>query len=470
MRSWLAVAAAAALVACAPAATPRVTAAPDPGTPLAAGLYPPYYGQVALRLSKPAYVALFEVVPGRGVSLLYPTAGAGWQGATEVWVPMRYNPQRWMYTTSAASAAYGYGVAGASGYDAYGVPAAAGMAAPRYLFLVASERPLAVDQFQGDPASVRSYLGHVSYASYEPYDVMERLAYAILPFASEESWVTDVYVDWGYDWGYGGGPAATSAFASYQRVRCADGSLGYVRYLTGWGIADASCSIAGYVDPVPGGPIVGPQPDDSSVVVPPGSGRRRVGASADDGRRRADEPATETDGGASASQAAARVRQLRADAERPDFRDQVDELLRESVRTRQRTDRLLGYDEPSVWTETRPGTDASSRARAEARRRRPGESALDRADAERRETSARAAERAAERERMREPRARGASGGSGSAGEPRSRAGSDPAGGSGASSTRRATAEPSGSSGSSGSSSSGSSGGSSGGRKRVPPR
>ena len=388
MRSWLAVAAAATLVACAPAGSPRVTAAPDSGTPLEARLFPPYYGQVALRLSKPAYVALFEVVPGRGVSLLYPQAGAGWQGTTEVWVPMRYNPQRWMYTTSAASAGYGYGVAGASGYDAYGVPAG-GAAAPRYLFLVASERPLAVDQFQGDVTSMRSYLGHVSYASYEPYDVMERLAYAILPFASDESWVTDVYVDWGYDWGYGAGPAATSAFASYQRVRCADGSLGYVRYLTGWGITDASCSIAGYVDPVPGGPIVGPQPGDSSVVVPPGSGRSRAGATADDGRRRADESAAASGGDTAAAQAAVRVRQLRAEAERPDFRDQVDELLRQAVRTRQRTDRLLGYDEPSVWTETRPGSDASSRARAEARRRRPGESALDRADAERREASAR---------------------------------------------------------------------------------
>ena len=468
MRSWLAVAAAATVVACAPAGSPRVTAAPDPSTPLEARLFPPYYGQVALRLSKPAYVALFEVVPGRGVSLLYPQAGAGWQGTTEVWVPMRYNPQRWMYTTSAASAAYGYGVAGTSGYEEHGVTAG-GLAAPRYLFLVASERPLAVDQFQGDPTSMRSYLGHVSYASYEPYDVMERLAYAILPFASEESWVADVYVDWGYDWGYGAGPAATSAFASYQRVRCADGSLGYARYLTGWGFTDASCSIAGYVDPVPDGPIVGPQPDDSSVVAPPGSGRSRAGTSADDGRRRADEPVSATAGGAAAAQAAARVRQLRADAERTDFRDQVDGLLRQSVRTRQRTDRLLGYDEPSVWTETRPGTDASARARAEERRRRPGESALDRADGERRDATARAAERAAERERLREVRSRGASSGSGSTGEPRSRAGSDPAGGSGGSSTRRATAEPSGSSGSSGSSSSGSSGSSSGGRSRVPP-
>ena len=79
MRQWLAAALAVTVVACAAPSRPTLGAAPDVDAALDARLFPPYYGSVPVQLSKPAYVALFEVVPGRGVSLLYPQAGAGWQ-------------------------------------------------------------------------------------------------------------------------------------------------------------------------------------------------------------------------------------------------------------------------------------------------------------------------------------------------------------------------------------------------------
>ena len=150
---------AAALAACAPAGDPRVTTVPDPETPLEARVFPPYYGQVAVQLSKPAYVALFEVIPGRGVSLLYPQAGSGFQQSLESWVPMRYAPQRWLYTGASPFGIDGYALDAhdRSAYSdgAYGVGAGA-YSPPRYLFLLVSEHPLAVDQFQGDPTSVRN--------------------------------------------------------------------------------------------------------------------------------------------------------------------------------------------------------------------------------------------------------------------------------------------------------------------------
>jgi len=451
MRSWLAVTAAVALAACAPSASPRLTSAPDPGTPLEARLFPPYYGQVALQLSKPAYVALFEVIPGRGVSLLYPQAGGGFQQTRELWVPLRYSAQRWLYTdASPYGAGYGSGIYRRSAYDGYGRRADGSQGAPRYLFLVASEEPLAVDQFQGDAASLRNYLGVAQYAAYEPYDVMERLAYAMLPFAPEDSWVTDVYVDWGYDWGYGAGPGMTSALARYETVRCADGSLGYARYSAGWGWSGATC-MNGMVAAPGSGVVVRPRPGDSTVVTPPvGGGRDRADSTTDAAGRRRAVPAQD----AATRRAAMRIAELRAEAERPSFRSDVDAALRQGVRSRQATDERRGYAAPSVWEKTRPAR-ATSRDGATGARSRT----------ERDASTAAAARRAERAAAAREAQRRGDARASGESASPRSRdAGSSqrPT----VSETKRESpppAEPSRSSGSSSGSSSG------GGRSRVPP-
>src|SRR5688500_7001801 len=163
MRQWLAAALAVAVAACAAPSRPTLGAAPDMAAPLDARLFPPHYGSVPVQLSKPAYVALFEVIPGRGAALLYPQSGTGFQQVTESWVPVRYSASRWLYTTDVqrrggyVSANFAVGYDQYRGYDPYG------FARPRYLFLVASEEPLAVEQFQDDPASIRRYLGAAQY-------------------------------------------------------------------------------------------------------------------------------------------------------------------------------------------------------------------------------------------------------------------------------------------------------------------
>ena len=74
MRQWLAAALAVAVAACAAPSRPTLGAAPDVNAALDARIFPPHYGSVPVQLSKPAYVALFEVIPGRGAALLYPPA------------------------------------------------------------------------------------------------------------------------------------------------------------------------------------------------------------------------------------------------------------------------------------------------------------------------------------------------------------------------------------------------------------
>ncbi|HEX5580900.1 MAG TPA: hypothetical protein VFX39_04930, partial [Gemmatimonadaceae bacterium] len=239
--------------ACLPASSPQLSAAPDAGVPLEAAILPPHYGQVPLHLNKPAYVALFEVIPGRGVSLLYPQSGSGFVQVREAWVPLRYNPQRWMYASNVYSSFNRIGDYG-TGYDdyaGYARGAAYGGAydgslhpvqqAPRYLFLVASEDPMAIERFQGEIGAIRDYLGRAQYTSMRPEETMEELAFAILPYMSEERWVTDVYVDWGSDWGSAAGYGATSAYTSLQRITCSNGSIMYAPWRNGWGFEYLPC-------------------------------------------------------------------------------------------------------------------------------------------------------------------------------------------------------------------------------------
>ncbi|HEU4629618.1 MAG TPA: hypothetical protein VFS08_07715 [Gemmatimonadaceae bacterium] len=369
MRSWIATTLILAVAACS-APAPRLTPAPDPSIPLDAQLFPPYYGQVAVHLTKPAYIAVFEIVPGRGVSMLYPQSGSGFQQTDEVWVPMHYSPQRWLYASGASTySGFGMGRYGFASYagrsyygDGYGVADRFG-APPRYLFLVASEEPLDVAQFQGSGTAIRTYLGLNDYAGYEPYELMERLAYAVLPFVSADGWVSDVYVDWGYDWGYGVGPGMTAAMASYRTVRCPDGTLGTGRYLAGWGWEVPPCLNRSVIG-TPQLPPVGPPVGDDSSAAPTEPGRSRA-ASPDtaDRRRRTPDQEPRTAPPPSPDQMRRRIAELRADASRLHFRDELSRQVQRGVTVRQAiVERMPPGDDPfrPTYRSTRAERDEST--------------------------------------------------------------------------------------------------------------
>lgn len=136
-------------------------------------------GDVTFSLSRPAYVAMFEVVPGRGVGLVYPSyAGQRQQLSAGYHNPFFGNSN------------FRRGYIGASSFqnERYGQP--------RYIYLIASERPLDIAEFINDPLALRNALGMRHFASTNPYSVLEEIDALVLRSVSAEDWTSDVYVIW----------------------------------------------------------------------------------------------------------------------------------------------------------------------------------------------------------------------------------------------------------------------------------
>lgn len=133
-------------------------------------------GRVLFHVSRPAYVALFEIHPGAGVSLVHPGFGTGsldgrvFSGMHSV-LPRRMNLEQYHYVGNRYPQ-------------------------PRFFFLVASDRPLGVDEFGRHGVRLPRLLGS-QFASISAYDTMERLAeLAVSDLENDGSWATDFYVEW----------------------------------------------------------------------------------------------------------------------------------------------------------------------------------------------------------------------------------------------------------------------------------
>jgi hypothetical protein len=175
MRSALAAVALLVLGACALPQQGRSRAF-QPYAPLEAYIVSPASQGPLFHVNRPAYVAMFYIVPGAGVSMLYPGFGSGSLDgrvfAGSHFANTRLN-NREQYLFTAGS---------------YG--------SPRFYFLIASDRPLNVNQFGSFGTSLGSRLGG-SFGSFSAYSTMEDLARLSLPsLADDGSWTTDMYVEW----------------------------------------------------------------------------------------------------------------------------------------------------------------------------------------------------------------------------------------------------------------------------------
>lgn len=160
---------------------------PSPGAeasaePLSAELLPPERGRFGLRLNREPHVALFEVVPDRGMGLVHPgsaeverTRPAGTSS-----VPIRRTQLRkhrdWYRPESPGP---------------LNQPAPESLKSQGMLFLVASERPLdlsAVDE----AGEIRRSIADD--AARNPYGAMEQLVDLILPRRDDVSWAFDVWM------------------------------------------------------------------------------------------------------------------------------------------------------------------------------------------------------------------------------------------------------------------------------------
>ncbi len=184
------------LASCALNSNPTRTAAVH-DAPLTAGIFP-LGGQISFNLSRPAYVAIFEVVPGRGVGLMYPSVAIQDRKLTAGFHQpfFGFSDFRWGYLPA--------------------LPVSNVAEGPRILYLVASERPLDLDHIIQHPTALRSELGIARFASYQPFSTIDDLDAMLLGGLPPTQYATDYYVIWPE-------PVYQSPRVVYATLTCASG-------------------------------------------------------------------------------------------------------------------------------------------------------------------------------------------------------------------------------------------------------
>lgn len=146
-----------------------------PYAPLEARITSTVDGRPLFHVNRPAYAAMFYIAPGQGVSLLYPGYGSG-SLTGRVFAGSHFATSR---LTNRAQF----------------TPMRA-MSGPTYYFLIASDRPLNVQQFGSFGDGLWSRLG-TSFSSFSAFSTMEDLAELTLPaLVNDGSWTTDFFVSW----------------------------------------------------------------------------------------------------------------------------------------------------------------------------------------------------------------------------------------------------------------------------------
>ena len=213
-------------------------------------------------VNREAHVAMFEIIPGRGVTMVHPRTSADVFASDAHYANLSLQPGRMFY---------------------YSDPFGHASVQPRYYYVVASAAPLNLSKLLSSLGQTRRVLGRM-YASYRPYEVIDRLTELLVPMQADEDWATDLFVDWPM-------PAMPRYVAS-RLIRCANGRVIEVaRNYPYYGCpGDAQLAVvADAAKPPAAKPPVKELPFD--VVRPPkGGGRRDVDRSAPhvEKRRRAE--------------------------------------------------------------------------------------------------------------------------------------------------------------------------------------
>jgi hypothetical protein len=226
----------------------------DPYEPLDARIFNDF-GRLSVRLNQPAHVAVFEILPGHGVGLVYPAYENEPRVLRSGFSRLILNPDRrydWYYADYSG------------GYRRFDD-------GPRFYFLIASREPLRIGRFQREPGALRKVLGLSRFASIDENRVMADLMTAVVPEQPDEGWITDLLVVWPDRGGYTPGYDYYDYYRDYLvQVYCSDGSIDVVPVE----LAGYACRHTGGRRPPPAPPsdsTGGGQPGDS-VRVP---GRRR---------------------------------------------------------------------------------------------------------------------------------------------------------------------------------------------------
>ncbi|MDQ6633351.1 MAG: hypothetical protein M3Z10_01195 [Gemmatimonadota bacterium] len=191
---------------------PRVIPAPMP--PVAVTIARVDDNRLLVSTNQPAYLAVFEIVPNRGVTLVYPASPRHRQVALtgSNWVSLARWASRDDYDRYARDDRR-------DRYDRVARPYRRGPM-ERHVYAIASDRPLRLtdDAFNDD--YLRNVVGTRAYRDDEPYEAMSALALRFVPPGREEQWGEDLYTM---------DIARPSVVVRVAKIYCPDGSVIYVR-------------------------------------------------------------------------------------------------------------------------------------------------------------------------------------------------------------------------------------------------
>ena len=143
--------------------------------PLEIDIARPHQGKVFVQTSRAAYVAIFEIVPERGVELVYPVSS---RQRGFVVAGLRELPTWW----EGSRVTYHTGWSTSRAYPG------------RYIYALASDEPLHIPDAAYRTGYLRDVLGSRVYQSTNPYTTMRALAREFVPQVRDEEWAEDMYV------------------------------------------------------------------------------------------------------------------------------------------------------------------------------------------------------------------------------------------------------------------------------------
>ena len=158
----------------APRPAPAPTPAPAPLAPLEVDIGRPHRGQLVVQTNRPAYVALFEIIPDQGVTLVHPSSARErrFMISGPRRMPVWFDEAR---VTPAASRGVAHQPV-------------------RYIYALASDEPLNITDEAFHAAYLRRVLGPVTYRGAHPYSTMRAIAGRFAPNVRDEKWAEDVIV------------------------------------------------------------------------------------------------------------------------------------------------------------------------------------------------------------------------------------------------------------------------------------
>ena len=144
--------------------------------PLELTLARPVNGKLYVQTNRPAYVAIFEIVPERGVTLAHPSTP---RQSRVTLSGMHRVPVQWSSPGGT--------------YRTVGSKVTAKPQPTRYLYAVASDEPLAITEAAFQPGYLKKALGP-AYRADDPYLTMRAISQEFVPSVPDEEWAEDLHV------------------------------------------------------------------------------------------------------------------------------------------------------------------------------------------------------------------------------------------------------------------------------------